>query len=216
MAAGGELQIVNSNVVTTLNKPIALGGRLSSSAGFVQTLFGAVPGGNVNGAITLTNSAEVIALAGDAANPVRFVVNRATDLAPGKSCGCARRARTTPGHGHHLGPGSLALQSDGGTITTGAVSGAGEVLATGNGGSAFLASLAGDGRVLVNFAPAASASSSSAAPSAASVTWTMRSGTLSLASPSAQTFTSQITLHGGGTLSVGRERAGQRQPGAAV
>ena len=36
------------------------------------------------------------------------------------------------------------------------------------------------------------------------MTWT-RSGTLSLASPSAQTFTGQITLHGGGTLSVGRE-----------
>jgi autotransporter-associated beta strand protein len=69
VAAGGELQIVNSNVVTTPNKPIALGGRLSSSAGFVQTLFGLVPGGNVNGAITLTSSAEVMALGGRRRQP---------------------------------------------------------------------------------------------------------------------------------------------------
>ena len=31
VAAGGELQIVNSNVVTTLNKPIALGGRSAAA-----------------------------------------------------------------------------------------------------------------------------------------------------------------------------------------
>ncbi|MFO1225475.1 MAG: autotransporter-associated beta strand repeat-containing protein [Roseateles sp.] len=205
VAAGGELQIVNSNVVTTLNKPIALGGRLSSSAGFVQTLFGAVPGGNVNGAITLTNSAEVIALAGDAANPVRFVVNGATDRA-----GQALRLRTTGPHntlamGTISGPGSLALRPDGGTITTGAVSGAGEVLATGNGGSAFLASLAGDGRVLVNFAPGGFGQLIISGALSGQRDLDVRSGTLSLASPSAQTFTGQITLHGGGTLSVGRE-----------
>ena len=69
VAAGGELQIVNSNVVTTLNKPIALGGPAQQQRRLCADAIRRRPGGNVNGAITLTNSAEVIALAGDAANP---------------------------------------------------------------------------------------------------------------------------------------------------
>ncbi|MEO3690707.1 beta strand repeat-containing protein [Roseateles paludis] len=202
---GGELQIVDSNVMTTLARPITLGGRLSSSAGFVETLFGIAPGGNVSGAITLTDSAEIMALGGTAPKPVKFVVSGAVDRA-----GQALQLRTAGAQntlqlGAIKGAGSLTLRPEGSNISTGAVSGNGDVLATGAGGTATVASLAGDGRVLVDFAAGGFGQLVITGALSGQRDLDVRSGTLDLRTTVPLSFTGQITLSGNGTLSLGRE-----------
>lgn len=205
VARGGELQIVNANVQTALNRPIALGGRLSSSAGFVQTIFGPVPGGVVSAAVTLTDSAEVLALAGSGANPGRFVVSGAVERA-----GQTLTLRTD-GLGNTLdvatvgGAGRLVLRPDGGTVNVGSVAGAGELAATGSGGSATLASLAGDGRVLVDFDGNSFGQLSLTGALSGQRDLDVRGGTLNLGTTTPLSFSGQITLRHQGTLSLGRE-----------
>lgn len=204
VARGGELQIVSANVVTQLLTPIALGGRLSSSAADVQTPFGKVPGGTVQGAVTLTDSAEILALGGTFAQPVRFLVSSNVDRA-GQAL-----TITTAGVGSTVsvnavgGNGSLTLRPAGGAISVGAVSGAGELRATGTGGSATVASLAGDGRVLVDFADAFGQLTITGALGGQR-DLDVRRGTLNLGTVTPLSFSGQITLRGEGTLSLGRE-----------
>jgi autotransporter-associated beta strand protein len=204
VARGGELQIVSSNVVTSLTRPIALGGRLSSSAVDVQTPFGKVAGGAVQGAVTLTDSAEILALNGTAAQPVRFVVNGGVDRAGQALTIATSGVGSTVSVNAVGGNGSLTLRPAGGTITVGAVSGNGELRATGTSGSATVTSLAGDGRVLVDFDDSFGRLTISGALSGQHDLDVQR-GTLNLGTVTPLSFTGQITLRGEGTLSLGRE-----------
>ena len=204
VARGGELQIVDANVTTTLTAPIALGGRLSSSASDVPGIFGPVPGGTVHGAVTLTDTAEVLALGGTLARPVRMIVNGGVDRA-GQALTLA-----TSGVGSRLdtsaisGAGSLTLRPSGGGISTGAISGNGDLAATGPAGSATVASLAGDGRVRVDFdSPFGQLTIAGAITGQRDLD--VRSGTLALGTVVPLSFAGQITLAGNGTLQLGRE-----------
>lgn len=204
VARGGELQMVAANVTTTLTAPIALGGRLSSSATDVPSVLGPLPGGTVSGAITLTDSADLLALGGTLAKPVRMVVSGGVDRA-GQALTLA-----TSGVGSRLdvaaisGAGSLALRPSGGPINTGAITGAGELAATGPAGSASVASLAGDGRVLVDFDSAFGQLTIRGAL-AGQRDLDVRRGTLVLGTTAPLSFAGQVTLSGAGTLQLGRE-----------
>lgn len=200
---GGELQIVDANVATRLTAPIALGGRLSSTATDVQTVFGAVPGGVITGAITLTDAAQILSLSTGSASPVRLFTGQ-VDRA-----GQALTLRTEGGNaqlevGSVTGAGSLTLRPNGGAINVGAVSGAGELVAIGAGGSATVASLSGDGRVLVNFDnPLGRLTLTGSLSGQRDLD--VRSGTLALGTTVPLSFSGQIKLSGAGTLQLGRE-----------
>ncbi|MCF8206801.1 MAG: autotransporter-associated beta strand repeat-containing protein [Methylotenera sp.] len=206
VARGGELQIVGSNVITSLNAPLALGGRLSSSAPeiVVNPLIGLQPGGLYTGPITVTDDAEILALGGTPGAPVRFIVNGGIDLA-GQSLTLA-----TDGGRNRLqvaaigGTGSLTLRPRGGEITTGAVTGATTLAARGNAGSATVASLAGNGRVLVDFDSSFGQLTITGALDGQR-DLDVRRGTLNLGTVTPLSFAGQITLRGEGTLSLGRE-----------
>lgn len=204
VANGGELQIVSANVATRLLNPIALGGRLSSSAVDVQTAFGKVAGGAVLGAVTLTDSADIVALGGTLAQPVRFFVNGGVDRAGQALTIATSGVGSTVSVNAVAGNGSLTLRPAGGAITVGAVSGTGELRATGAAGSATVASLAGDGRVLVDFDNSFGQLTITGALSGQR-DLDVRRGTLNLGSVTPLSFTGQITLRGEGTLSLGRE-----------
>lgn len=204
VAQGGELQFVSANVATTLNKPIALGGRLSSSATDVATLFGMVPGASVGGAVTLTDSAEIMALGGSGAAPVRFIVNGPVDRAGQALTVRTGGANNTVNVNTIGGTGRLVLRPDGGTVNVGAVSGAGELAALGTGGTAAVGSLAGDGRVLVDFDSSFGQLTLSGALGGQR-DLDVRRGTLNLGTVTPLSFSGQITLRGEGTLSLGRE-----------
>ncbi|MCY4745757.1 autotransporter-associated beta strand repeat-containing protein [Pelomonas sp. UHG3] len=204
VANGGELQFVSANVATTLNKPVALGGRLSSSAVDVQTPFGKVAGSAVQGAVTLTDSAEILALNGTTAQPVRFFVTGSVDRAGQALTLATSGVGSTLNVGAIVGNGALTLRPAGGAITVGAVSGAGELRATGASGSATVASLAGDGRVLVDFDDSFGKLTLTGALGGQR-DLDVRRGTLNLGTTAPLSFTGQITLRGEGTLSLGRE-----------
>lgn len=201
---GGELQIVTANVVTRLSAPIALGGRLASSAADVQTVFGPVSGGGITGVVTLTASAEVLSVGGSSnPEPVRLFTGRI------ERAGQALTLRTEGGNaqlevGSVTGAGSLTLRPNGGAINVGAVSGAGELVATGAGGSATVASLSGDGRVLVNFDNSLGRLTLTGGLSGQR-DLDVRSGTLVLGTTVPLSFSGQITLSGAGSLQLGRE-----------
>ena len=203
VANGGELQIVSANVATRLLNPIALGGRLSSSAVDVQTAFGKVAGGAVLGAVTLTDSADIVALGGTLAQPVNFFVS-SVDRAGQALTIATAGVRSTVNVAAVSGNGSLTLRPAGGAITVGAVTGNGELRATGAAGSATVASLAGDGRVLVDFDNSFGQLTITGALSGQR-DLDVRRGTLNLGSVTPLSFTGQITLRGEGTLSLGRE-----------
>jgi len=202
VARGGELQIVNSNVVTTLVAPIALGGTLSSSAGPVPTIFGPIPGGAISSAVTLTDSATITAVSGTTARPVRLTVSGTVDRA-GQAL-----TLTTGGANNTLtvttltGNGALTLRPNGGTITTGPISGTGEIIANGNGGQATIASLAGEGRVLVDLDRRGTLTLRELSGQR---DLDVRGGTLELVTAVPQSFSGQITLRNEGTFSLGRE-----------
>lgn len=204
VANGGELQFVSANVATTLNKPIALGGRLSSSAVDVQTPFGKVAGSAVQGAVTLTDSAEILALNGTTAQPVRFFVTGSVDRAGQALTLATSGVGSTLNVGAIVGNGALTLRPAGGAITVGAVSGSGELRATGASGSATVASLAGDGRVLVDFDDSFGKLTLTGALGGQR-DLDVRRGTLNLGTTAPLSFTGKITLRGEGTLSLGRE-----------
>ncbi len=205
VAHGGELQIIHSNVSTTLNNPIALGGVLSSSAGFVRTPLGQFAGGNVNGPITLIDHADITALSGTASRPVRFNVNGAVDRA-----GHALNL-VTDGANNQLninainGAGNLTVRPDGGSISVGAVTGAGTLTATGLGGAATIASLTGDGGILVDFATNSGGQLTITGALSGQRDIDVRGGTLNLGTVVPLNVMGQIKLSGQGTLSVGRE-----------
>lgn len=203
VARGGELQIVDSNVVTTLAAPIALGGTLSSSAG-VMTLFPGVTtaGGQVASNISLTDSASIAAVGGTPARLVRMSVFGTVDRAS------QALTLTTGGSRNELnvrsvsGDGALTLRPNGGVITVAAVSGTGQLRATGPGGSATVSSLGGEGRVLVDF----DGSGALTLPALSGQhDLDVRGGTLELGGAVPLSFSGQITLRTQGTLSVGRE-----------
>lgn len=224
VAHGGELQLVSADGFTSLNKPIALGGRLSSSAEVLPTLFGPVPGASVGGAITLTDSAEILAFTHSQASEVIFPVTGAIDLAgqsltlqaSGKgsrldvaSIGGSGRVVVQPDIGSvNVGSvdmtGELVLRPGSGAIDVGAVTLAGPLTASGTSGSATVRSLAGNGRVLVDFDQAFGALVITGALDGQH-DLEVRSGTLDLRTVVPLNFTGQITLRGEGTLSLGRE-----------
>ena len=207
VAAGGELQVVTSNVVTTLNRPITLAGRLSSSARMVNTPFGQVPGATVTGAVTLAGDADVLVLGatGLGLNRSQFIVNSSIDRA-----GHTLRL-ITDGLNNSLqvagitGAGGLLLQPRGGSIAVGAVTGDGDVLASGAGGSVSLASLSGNGALTVNFDAGSFGQMTVSGALAGQRDIDVRAGTLVLGTVVPLAFTGQITLRGEGQLSLGRE-----------
>lgn len=204
VAHGGELQIVHANVATWLQNPIALGGRLSSSAGPVQTQFGPIDGGAVLGQVALTDSAEILALGGTFARPVNFSVSGGVDRAGQALTIATAGVRSTVSVNAVSGNGSLTLRPAGGAITVGAVTGNGELRATGAAGSATVAGLAGDGRVLVDFDSSFGQLTITGGLSGQR-DLDVRRGTLNLGSVTPLSFTGQVTLRGEGTLSLGRE-----------
>lgn len=204
VATGGELQFVSANVQTVLAKPIALGGRLSSSAADVPTIFGTVAGAIVSGPSTLTADAEILALAGTGQKPVRLAVTGTVDRAGRTLTLKTEGLNNTVSVSTISGAGRLVLRPNGGGVNVGSVTGAGELAALGAGGTATVASLAGDGRVLVDFNnPFGQLTITGALGGQRDLD--VRSGTLSLGSTTPLSFTGQITLRGDGTLSVGRE-----------
>lgn len=204
VARGGELQIVNANVVTTLTAPIALGGRLSSSAGMVNTVLGPTPGGWVSGPVTLTDSAEILALTGTTATPVRMIVNGRVDRAGQALTLATSGAQARLDVGAITGAGTLTLRPGGGPIQTGAVTGAGALVAAGPGGLATVASLAGDGAVRVAFDDSFGRLTITGALDGQR-DLDVRRGTLALGTTVPLGFTGQITMSGDGTLQLGRE-----------
>jgi fibronectin-binding autotransporter adhesin len=207
VAAGGELQIVNSNVVTTLNRPITLAGRLSSSARMVNTVFGPVAGATAVGPVTLAGNADVVVLGatGIGLNRSEFVVNGSIDRA-GHTLRLA-----TDGLNNSLqvaaigGAGGLLLQPRGGNIAAGAVTGDGDVVASGAGGNASLASLSGNGLLTVNFDAGSVGQMRISGALAGQRDIDVREGTLTLGTVVPLALTGQITLRGDGVLSLGRE-----------
>jgi len=204
VARGGELQIVNSNVVTVLQAPLQLGGRLSSSAGDVTTVFGEVPGGSFAGAITLSDAAEIVSVGHACSKPVRFTVSGTVDRAGQAltltTLGALGRLDTAAIQGN----GSLTLRPDGGAITTGAITGTGELVAAGSGGLATVASLGGSGTVRVDYDSSFGRLTITGALSGQH-DLDVRKGTLVLGSTSPLSFAGQITMSGNGTLQLGRE-----------
>lgn len=207
VAAGGELQVVTSNVVTTLTRPITLAGGLSSSARMVSTAFGQVAGATVTGPVTLAGNADVVVLGatGTGLNRRQFIVNGSIDRA-----GHTLRLGTD-GLNNSLqvagigGAGGLLLQPRGGSIAVGAVTGDGDVVASGAGGSVSLASLSGNGALTVNFDAGSFGQMTITGALAGQRDIDVREGTLVLGTVVPLAFTGQITLRGGGTLSLGRE-----------
>jgi autotransporter-associated beta strand protein len=224
VAHRGELQLVSADGFTALNKPIALGGRLSSGAQVLPTLFGPVPGATVGGAITLTDSAEILAFTHSQASEVIFPVTGAIDLAgksltlraSGKgsrldvaSIGGSGRVVVQPDIGSvNVGSvdmtGELVLRPGSGAIDVGPVKLTGPLTATGTSGSATVRSVAGNGRVLVDFDQGFGKLVITGALDGQH-DLEVRSGTLDLRTVVPLNFTGQITLSGEGTLSLGRE-----------
>lgn len=224
VAHGGELQLVSADGFTSLNKPIALGGRLSSGAQVLPTILGPLPGATVGGAITLTDSAEILAFTHSQASEVIFPVTGAIDLAgqsltlraSGKgsrldvaSIGGSGRVVVQPDIGTvKVGSvdmrGELVLRPGSGAIDVGAVALAGPLTASGTSGSATVGSLAGNGRVLVDFEQRFGRLVIIGALDGQH-DLEVRSGTLDLRTVVPLNFTGQITLSGEGTLSLGRE-----------
>ncbi|MFG6463427.1 beta strand repeat-containing protein [Roseateles sp. DXS20W] len=204
LAQGGELQFVSANVATSLTRPVALGGRLSSSAADVATVFGMVPGASVGGAVTLTDSAEIMALGGSGAAPVRFIVNGPVDRAGQALTVRTGGANNSVNVSNVIGAGRLVLRPAGGKVNVGAVSGAGELAALGAGGTATVGSVAGNGRVLVDFDDGFGQLTITGALTGQR-DLDVRRGTLNLGTVTPLSFTGQITLRGEGTLSLGRE-----------
>lgn len=224
VAHGGELQLVSTDGFTSLNKPIALGGRLSSSAQVVPTILGPLPGATVRSAITLTDSAEILAFTHSQASEVIFPVTGAIDLAGQSltlrasgtgsrldvaSIGGSGRVVVQPEIGTvNVGTvdmtGELVLRPVSGAIDVGAVKLAGPLTATGTLGSATVGSLAGNGRVLVDFDQGFGELVITGALDGQH-DLEVRSGTLDLRTVVPLSFTGQITLRGEGTLSLGRE-----------
>lgn len=224
VAHGGELQLVSTDGFTSLNKPIALGGRLSSSAQVVPTLFGPLPGATVRSAITLTDSAEILAFTHSQASEVIFPVTGAIDLA-GQSLtlrasgtGSRLDVASIAGSGRvvvqpeigtvNVGTvdmtGELVLRPVSGAIDVGAVTLTGPLTASGTSGPATVRSLAGNGRVLVDFDERFGALVITGALDGQH-DLEVRSGTLDLRTVVPLNFTGQITLRGDGSLSLGRE-----------
>jgi autotransporter-associated beta strand protein len=204
VARGGELQIVDSNVATTLFAPLQLAGRLSSSAGDVPSQFGMLPGGTFAGAITLGDTAQIIALGTGNAKPVRFIVSGPIDRA-GQALTLATSGTlgqlSTAGIG---GNGTLTLRPDGGALRTGAIAGTGDLVAAGTGGQATVASLGGTGTVRVDFdSPFGRLTIAGALTGQHDLD--VRTGTLLLGTTTPLSFAGQIMMSGAGTLQLGRE-----------
>ena len=204
VARGGELQIVNSNVATTLTAPLQLGGRLSSSAGDADTALGPLPGGTFAGVITLTDTAQIAALGTGSAKPVRFIlsgpIDRAGHALTLSTAGQAGQLDTATVGGN----GTLTLRPHGGALRTGAVSGNGDLIAAGTGGQATVASLGGTGTVKVDFDSAFGRLVITGALSGQH-DLDVRNGTLQLGTTTPLSFAGQVLLSGAGTLRLGRE-----------
>jgi fibronectin-binding autotransporter adhesin len=224
VAHGGELQLVSADGFTSLNKPIALGGRLSSGAQTIPFILGSLPGAAVGSAITLTDSAEILAFTHSQASEVIFPVTGAIDLAGQSltlrangtgsrldvaSIGGSGRVVVQPDIGAvNVGSvdmtGELVLRPGSGAIDVGPVKLTGPLTASGTSGQATVRSLAGNGRVLVDFDQAFGALVITGALDGQH-DLDVRSGTLDLRTVVPLNFTGQITLRGDGTLSLGRE-----------
>ena len=206
VAAGGELQIVNTTAGTTLNLPIQLAGTLSSSARRVNSVVGPQAGAFVDGPITLTGASavRVLGATGTGLNgaelQVRGAIARAGHALTLGTAGVNNELRM----GAIGGDGALLLQPAGGTITVGVVSGHGDVLASGAGGSVTLASLSGDGRLQVDFDSAIGNPVTVTGAVSGNRPIDVVSGTLRLRN-AAHSFSGLITLHANGTLVAGRD-----------
>ena len=205
VATGGELQIVGSTVVTTLVRPIQLGGVLSSSAKRIDSLFGPVGSAFVQSAVTLTNDATVLALgaSGTGLNSTAFAVNGAIDRA-----GHTLTLRTTGANnelsvgGSISGAGALVIVPAGGSIGASSVSG-GDVRVQGTAGSVSLGTVSGDGALRVAFDNAGGSVGIFGVLSGARPVEVAR-GTLTLGN-AANSFTGTVLLRTDGTLNIGRE-----------
>jgi len=206
VAAGGELQIVNSTAGTTLNLPIQLAGTLSSSARRVNSVVGPQAGAFVGGPITLTGAGtvRVLGATGTGLNGAEMQVLGAVDRAGHALTLATAGVNNELRMGAIGGDGALLLRPAGGTITVGAVSGHGDVLATGAGGSVTLASLSGDGRMQVDFDSAIGSVMTVTGAVSGNRPIDVVSGTLRLRN-APHSFSGLITLHANGALTAGRD-----------
>ena len=140
VAIGGELQIVSSNVVTTLNTPIQLGGLLSSSAKRINSIFGPVGSAFVQGAVTLTGDARVLALGatGTGLNSTLLNVGGVVDRAGHDLTLGTDGLNNTLSLGSIVGAGALRIEPAGGSITVSSITGNGDIVAQGTAGTVTL------------------------------------------------------------------------------
>lgn len=207
VATGGELQIAggSSTVVTTLVRPIQLGGVLSSSAKRIDSLFGPVGSAFVQSAVTLTSDATVLArgASGTGLNSTAFAVNGAIDRA-----GHTLTLRTNGANnelsvgGSISGAGGLVIEPAGGSIGVNSVSG-GDVRAQGTAGSVSLGTVSGDGALRVAFDNDGGSVGIFGVLSGARPVEVAR-GTLTLGN-AANSFTGTVLLRTDGTLKIGNE-----------
>lgn len=158
VAGGGELQLVGaggSASTARVGAAVQLGGLLSSSAKKVVNLFGqAVSGSSVDGAVTLTGDAQMLAFGATGAGAqgveltVTGAVQRGGHALTLQTDGLNNTLRVS---GAMSGGGELRFRPDGGQVITGAISGNGALRVSGAGGAVTLGAVSGDGAIDVGF-----------------------------------------------------------------
>ncbi|WP_457417925.1 beta strand repeat-containing protein [Roseateles sp. P5_E7] len=159
VAVGGELQLVgaggNSANTARVGAPVQLAGLLSSSAKKVTNFLGQpVSGASVEGPVTLTGNARVLALGatGGGLQATELIVSGAVQRAGHaltlQTDGLNNALRVS---GAITGNGDLLLKPAGGQIVVGSVAGNGAVRVTGAGGAVSLGATSGDGAFDVAF-----------------------------------------------------------------
>ena len=205
VAAGGELQIVSANVATTLAVPIQLAGTLSSSAKRINGLFGPVGSAFVQGAVTLTADAALVALgaSGTGLNSTAFAVNgpiaRAGQTLTLATTGVNNELNVS---GNITGAGALVIVPAGGRISVGSVGG-GDLRVQGSAGAVVLGTVSGDGAVRVAYDSDFGSVNINGVVSGARDIEVAR-GSLTLANAS-NSFVGTLLLRTEGGLSIGRE-----------
>ena len=157
VAAGGELQLVGpggSIAASRVGAPVQLAGLLSSSARKIDGGFGPVAGARVDGNITLTGDARVLAFgaAGGGLAATELVVAGTVDRA-GRvlTLETGGANNTLSINGAITGNGDMVLRPNGGRIGAGSISGNGAVRVVGAGGVVTLGAVSGSGVLDVAF-----------------------------------------------------------------
>lgn len=212
VAAGGELQLVGvgggSVNAARVGAPLQLAGLLSSSAKKVTNFLGQpVSGASVEGPVTLTGDARVLAFGatGGGLQATELVVSGAVQRA-----GHALTLQTAGANnllrigGGIMGNGDLLLKPAGGQIVVASVAGDGAVHATGAGGAVSLGAVSGNGAFEVAFDEGSFGQVTTTGALAGARPVRVSGGTLNLGS-GAHSFVGTVQMAGSGQVTAAHE-----------